>query len=793
MRGSPAPSFLYKSSSGNRYYEVMASTPNLTVVISAKDKLTKELNNIKKEIESLNQTSGDWQDKFQSQVEGMIRKVGYLDAALVSLAGVTTVALSKAFVDFGKDAVSAFTAAQEAAVKLETVVLNVEGNTMEGVKALNSQAKALEKTGVYSSDVTTALQAQLATFDLQAESIEKLTPKLLDMMVAEKGLNATQADAKAIGQMVGNVRKGNYASLLRMGFDVTEQQKRMIESGDEILQIEAIKDIIGSTYDGLNEAARKSFAGQVQAAKNAITSLKQVFGQSTVENILQPLMDKLGNIFADVDWEGLFTNDGVNGMINGLTVMFQKAFEALPEIIDSLSQYLDIFFHSLGIALSRTDPSKLIGSMLKLGATLGKAIFTLLIKGIGSLVDHQDEINAEIAAVLNACFAKLPEMLDGSIFGDILNPILKPLTDFASDHPEFIEFIAKIAEDMAGMAIVLGNVALAGGALSLIFEAISGAITFLVSPLGLVLAALTLLYIAWTEDWGGIQEKAQAVWDSLQPFFQWLGEQVQGMVTFWNENIQPWIEEIAPLVKGAIDTLVGHITSFVAINQEKINLILDGLKGAWEVIKAVVKVGWELVSGIIKTGLQILNGDWKGAWETIKETFANVWNAVWELLQTVWNEIKKYWAEALDYMINVGKNLVESLWNGISSMAGWIGDKISGFVSGIVDSFNKGFEIGSPSKIFIKMGEFNIAGLEEGMREAVNKMDMSILTSSITADFGRAMSAYTPNPAYASTGASYDNSRNSSVTFNGGVNINNGLDVEAVAQYIGATVANAIY
>ena len=265
------------------------------------------------------------------------------------------------------------------------------------------------------------------------------------------------------------------------------------------------------------------------------------------------------------------------------------------------------------------------------------------------------------------------------------------------------------------------------------------------------------------------------------------------MLTFWDENIQPWIEEIAPLVKGAIDTVVGHLTEFVGANREKIELILTIIKDAWEIIKAVVKVGWELVSGIIKTGLQILNGDWKGAWETIKQTFGNVWGAIWELLQTVWETIVRYLKEGLNWMVNLGKELVESLWNGISSMAGWIGEKISGFVKGIVDAFNNGFEIGSPSKIFIKMGEFNIAGLEEGMREAVENMDLTALTTSISVDFAKAMQGFTPNPAYANAGASFDNSRNASVTFNGGVSISNGLDVEAVAQYLGATVANAIY
>ena len=41
-------------------------------------------------------------------------------------------------------------------------------------------------------------------------------------------------------------------------------------------------------------------------------------------------------------------------------------------------------------------------------------------------------------------------------------------------------------------------------------------------------------------------------------------------------------------------------------------------------------------------------------------------------------------------IINIGKSIVEGIWSGISSMIGWITDKVTGFFSGIVNGVGNG-------------------------------------------------------------------------------------------------------
>ena len=49
-------------------------------------------------------------------------------------------------------------------------------------------------------------------------------------------------------------------------------------------------------------------------------------------------------------------------------------------------------------------------------------------------------------------------------------------------------------------------------------------------------------------------------------------------------------------------------------------------------------------------------------------------------------------------IINIGKSIVEGIWSGISSMIGWITDKVTGFFSGIVNGVKGLLGINSPSK-----------------------------------------------------------------------------------------------
>lgn len=66
---------------------------------------------------------------------------------------------------------------------------------------------------------------------------------------------------------------------------------------------------------------------------------------------------------------------------------------------------------------------------------------------------------------------------------------------------------------------------------------------------------------------------------------------------------------------------------------------------------------------------------------------------------------------------DIGKNIVQGIWNGISAMASWIKDKVSGFLQGLVDSAKAKLQIRSPSRIFAGIGQYMAEGLGEGWED----------------------------------------------------------------------------
>ena len=90
--------------------------------------------------------------------------------------------------------------------------------------------------------------------------------------------------------------------------------------------------------------------------------------------------------------------------------------------------------------------------------------------------------------------------------------------------------------------------------------------------------------------------------------------------------------------------------------------------------------------------------------------------------------------EGVSQVAEVGANLVRGLWQGIQSLAGWLWDKVSGWISSIWDGICDFLGIHSPSKEMAWVGEMLVKGLAgsiddngdeavkaaEGMAEDIN-------------------------------------------------------------------------
>lgn len=137
-----------------------------------------------------------------------------------------------------------------------------------------------------------------------------------------------------------------------------------------------------------------------------------------------------------------------------------------------------------------------------------------------------------------------------------------------------------------------------------------------------------------------------------------------------------------------------------------------------EMIEQFVSYAIEKLPEIIKLGLQMVLALVKGLVQNLPE----LWTAVLDMMAGIVQTI----LDALPDIIEVGRDIVRGVWEGIKAMASWIGEKVSGFFSGIVGDVKDALGIHSPSRVFAGIGENMALGLGQGFASEMKSIGAGI-------------------------------------------------------------------
>jgi phage-related minor tail protein len=117
-------------------------------------------------------------------------------------------------------------------------------------------------------------------------------------------------------------------------------------------------------------------------------------------------------------------------------------------------------------------------------------------------------------------------------------------------------------------------------------------------------------------------------------------------------------------------------------------------------------------------------------WDTITAACGKAWDWILDKISSVIEGIVSFftntipgfvdtvleWFERLPgAMLDIGKNIVSGIWDGIQGMASWLWNKVTGFVGGIVDEIKSMLKINSPSQVFAdEIGAYMAQGIGIG-------------------------------------------------------------------------------
>lgn len=191
---------------------------------------------------------------------------------------------------------------------------------------------------------------------------------------------------------------------------------------------------------------------------------------------------------------------------------------------------------------------------------------------------------------------------------------------------------------------------------------------------------------------------------SYQNFVTGLGDQNADIGALTEELIQS-AGNVAKNVLPVIESVVKNIAE--TVREQGPDMITRFVAYATEKLPEVLKLGIQLIVSLVRGLAQNLP-------ELLRGTLALV------------DTIISAFLDSLPDIIEVGKDIVRGLWEGIKAMASWIGEKVSGFVGGIVDGVKGILGIHSPSRVFAGIGQNMALGLGQGFEKQMQSVTAGI-------------------------------------------------------------------
>ena len=483
--------------------------------------------------------------------------------------------------------------------------------------------------------------------------------------------------------------------------------------------------LITDTLNGLYQEAAETYKtlnGDVMEAQRAQALLTDAYAQ--LGAIAEPIMTTLKTMAADVLTAMIpfvsLMGEGLQGVLNGTAGAAETFAEGISGLVSVLMEKLSTIVPVIGEAILASLPVLL---------EAGVNIIATLVTGI---------VNA------------LPQLAAAAL--SIVLQLVTSLTELA---PQLLQ---------AAMQVVA---TLASGIASALPQLVPTIVQMVVQICQTLIANLPLILDAALQLVTGL---AQGILNALPVLIAALPEIINGIVTFLLDAIPQIIETGIQLLTSLVAALPDIITAIVAaipqiiegiitavlnsipqIIQAGIDLLVSLIQALPQIITTIVAAIPQIITGIVNALINSIPQIIQAGVELLVSLIANLPTIIAEIVKAIpqiITGIVSALGQGVSQIAEVGANLVRGLWQGIQSLAGWIWDKVSGWISGIWDGICSFFGINSPSKEMAWVGEMLVEGLAGAIdtngKEAVHSAehlaeDISSVMRGLSADMTTAL------------------------------------------------------
>lgn len=550
---------------------------------------------------------------------------------------------------------------------------------------------------------------------------------------------------------------------------MTQNIDKAIGRIDTMNNFPKIMEMFGVSTDEANASIKridKSVRGLPTSLDQAVAGVQDIFmvtkDLKKAEKMFQAINDS-AMVFANGSTQSvnLFIYAYKQAMAQGKMSAgdFNQMNSAIPGLMDKVAESMGITFAELKEGLSKGEISmeqfnstlqKLdtegVGSMSALQSAAKTStggiqtsisnMRTAIVRGISNMISKVNESLAPfggLSGVLSSV-GKVGEQAFTKL-GNILGLVIPKLVNFA-------KFIKQNKTAVTALVIVLGSLYTAFKVLTIINtikNAIAGfrlAITLLktqallcgtsMSSLTAALGVLNLSFLASPIFW------IIAAIIALVAGFVLLWNKCEAFRNFWIglwEGIKNVISVVGNAIKVAIDFIIGIFTTvidFIKNNWQGLLLLLvNPFLGGFKLLYDNCEPFRNFVNNFVNAIKNFFTG--------LKTGIGNAINGIVNFIKSLPGKIASIPGKIISFfsslpgnMLNIGKNIMKGLWNGIQGLKNWVIDKVKGIGSSILNGLKGILGIHSPSTEFAIIGKFSMLGYEEGLEKMQPEIQRSI-------------------------------------------------------------------
>lgn len=506
------------------------------------------------------------------------------------------------------------------------------------------------------------------------------------------------------------------------------------------------------------------------ALMSAWESIQSVF--STVASVIMPIITSLAqgfiDAFAPLAPEFQKTGQVIMESFASLQPAFAELGAAFGELGTTImSLFGDVVKQVMPVAM---DLFKLFGENIQLIMPMVTDLMKLfadttieIMPAITQVVQELSQMFSELAAEVMPMLSQVAQ----EVFPAILNVIQTSVGVWVMLIKTFGEILVIVAQEM--IPVILTVVQEVFPIIQSIIETAIPIIIEIIKLFGEIITIVAttvvpLILQAVQEVFPVIQAIIQAVIPIISALLQGAAEIIKGVLIPAIQFILQIVQAVFPAVMGIIKSVIGIITNIIKL----FTSILKGdWSGAWDAVKGITSNVMSLIKSIIDGAISLIGVIVRNGLNLVQSIFSSVLNAVWNVVKSIfegirnvissvisavgniisagWNAASSATSSILDAMSNtisniwdniisflkginlldIGKNIMEGMLNGITSMASRIWDKVTEIGNGIKDKLTGLFSIHSPSRwmrdmIGVNMMQGWINGVD-GMKSSVQR------------------------------------------------------------------------